>query len=93
MSTSPHRTVRAGDDAVSPRLREIVADVADLDPGEVAAGASFYDDLGVDSVQKLEIVVRTERLFGVRLTDLEAAELGSVADAVRLLRAKGVGTP
>jgi acyl carrier protein len=75
-------------DAVA-RLREIVAAVAELDPAEVTDDASFYDDLGVDSLQKLEILVRIERGFGVRLTDVEAAGLATVADAVALLRAAG----
>lgn len=89
MSASPRRTTHPRDDTVVPRLREIVAAAAALEPDEVTVDARFYDDLGVDSLQKLEIVVQTERAFGVRLTDVEAAGLGSVADAVNLLRAKG----
>jgi acyl carrier protein len=89
MSATPSRTRQAQVDTVVPRLREIVAAVADLDVADVAVEASFYEDLYVDSLQKLEIVVRTEREFGVKLTDAEAAGLGSVADAVELLRARG----
>jgi len=74
----------------SSRLREIVADVAELDPAEVAVDASFYDDLLVDSLQKLEIVVRIERAFAVKLTDREAANLHRVRDAVALLNDKGI---
>ena len=71
------------------RLREIVAAVADLDPDGVALDADLYDDLLVDSLQKLEIVVRLEREFGVRLTDHEAAGLRTLRAAVAVLRARG----
>jgi acyl carrier protein len=90
MSVSPYRTTQAHEDAVVSRLREIVAAVAEVEPGDVAADAMFYDDLLVDSLQKLEIVVRIERAFGVRLTDTEAAGMASVAGAAELLRAKGL---
>ncbi len=77
------------DDGTVRRLRDIVADAADLDAAEVSADALFYDDLLVDSLQKLEIVVRIERAFGVKLTDHEAVAVRRLRDAVDLLRDKG----
>jgi acyl carrier protein len=71
------------------RLRDIVADAAELDAAEVTPDALFYDDLLVDSLQKLEIVVRIERAFGVKLADHEASGLQRLRDALDLLRAKG----
>lgn len=88
MSATPYRTSQADDVLVS-GVRQLVAEVASLPVADVSPHARFYDDLMVDSLQKLEIVVRIERGFGVRLTDVEAAGLGSVADAVTLLRDKG----
>jgi acyl carrier protein len=40
-------------------------------------------------LQKLEILVRIEREYGVKLTDVEATRLTCVADAAALLGAKG----
>jgi acyl carrier protein len=65
-----------------------VAGAAELEPAEVTLDAHLYDDLLVDSLQKLEIVVRIERAFGVKLTDDEAAGLSTLRDAVDLLRAR-----
>jgi acyl carrier protein len=76
-------------DDVFRQLRDIVASSAELDADEVTPDALFYDDLLVDSLQKLEIVVRIERAFAVKLTDHEAAGLQRLRDAVDLLRAKG----
>lgn len=77
-----------GDDVVR-RLREIVAATAELEADEVTPDALFYDDLLVDSLQKLEIVVRIERAFGVKLTDHEAVGMRRLRDALDLLRDKG----
>ncbi|MFB9235956.1 acyl carrier protein [Plantactinospora siamensis] len=71
-------------------LRELAAEVFEVDPGEITEQAGFYADLGIDSLQKIEFVVRIERQFGVRLTDAEAARLGNFADVLNLLRARGV---
>lgn len=77
------------DDRAVLLLTDIVADAAELDADEVTPDALFYDDLLVDSLQKLEIVVRIERAFGVKLTDHEAVAVRRLRDAVDLLRAKG----
>jgi acyl carrier protein len=94
VSVPPYHQTRAQasapDDAVLPRLREIVADVAELAAGEVGVDELFYDDLLLDSLQKLEIVVRIERAFGVKLSHAEAAGLDSLADALALVRARRV---
>lgn len=83
MSTVP-------DQAILDWLRGIVASVLEVVEDEVSPAALFYEDLGVDSLEKVEIAVQIERRFGVQLTADEAAELRSVADAVALLRHKGV---
>jgi acyl carrier protein len=88
MFTTPRRPATAGADDTLGRLREIVTATAELDPAEVTLDAHLYDDLLVDSLQKLEIVVRLERAFGVKLSDHEAAELHTLRDAVELLRAR-----
>lgn len=77
-------------DVSAARLRDLAAEVFDLRPEEVTEGASFYEDLGVDSLQKVELVVRMERLFGVRLTDEEAAGMRTLGDVYVVLKGKGI---
>jgi acyl carrier protein len=71
------------------RLRQIVASVLEVDLAEVAAGASFQDDLKVDSLEKVAISAQIEWAFGVSLSDDETTGLDSVLDAVALLGARG----
>ncbi|MEQ4304880.1 phosphopantetheine-binding protein [Plantactinospora sp. B6F1] len=71
-------------------LRDLAAEIFEVDPDEITEGAAFYEDLGIDSVQKVEFVVRIERQLGVRLTDEEAAGLQDFGDTLAVLRDRGI---
>jgi acyl carrier protein len=68
----------------------LAADVFELAPGEIADGASFYEELGIDSLQRIEFVVRLERQFGVKFTDEEASGLDDLTRTFGVLRTKGI---
>jgi acyl carrier protein len=78
--------------AVLLRLREIAASVTELGIEAVDADALFYEDLGVDSLEKIEIVARIESAFGVALSSHEAAAMRNIATAAAMLEEKGVVT-
>jgi acyl carrier protein len=65
-------------------LRTMVAGILDVDVDEVMPEASFYADLGMDSLQKTAIVVALEQEFGLVLAPEEAVAAQSVADLLRL---------
>lgn len=66
-------------------LREIVASILEVDVVSIEADALFYEDMGVDSLEKVEIVARIESEFGLSLTPDEAAAVTSVDAAVTVL--------
>ncbi|GAB3813347.1 acyl carrier protein [Micromonospora zhanjiangensis] len=70
-------------------LRALAADTFEVETADVTEDAAFYEDLGIDSLQKIEFVVRIERQLGVRLTDTEAAGLNSFGDVLAVLRTRG----
>ncbi|BCB79253.1 hypothetical protein GCM10022251_20660 [Phytohabitans flavus] len=72
------------------RLRELAADVFDVPAEEITDGAAFYEDLGVDSLQKVDFVVRMERQLGLKLTDDEAAGMRDLGGAIAVLRSRGL---
>lgn len=74
------------------QLRDLVADVLDLDVAEVTDHAHFVDDLDVDSLMALEITVRLEREYGVRLAESELTAITSLQGTYDLLAAKLGGT-
>ncbi|MDQ7903000.1 acyl carrier protein [Phytohabitans sp. ZYX-F-186] len=72
------------------RLRALAAEVFDVPAEEITDGAAFYEDLGVDSLQKVDFVVRMERQLGLKLTDDEAAGMRDLGGAITVLRSRGL---
>lgn len=91
-AAGPPSLATGGTDAdLADRVREIVARACRLDVARVGPADRFREDLGADSLAKLELVVQVERAFEVRFEDEEAAALASVDDVVRRLEAIRAG--
>ncbi|MFI8932560.1 AMP-binding protein [Streptomyces sp. NPDC053474] len=71
-------------DITRDRLREIVASVLEVEKEAIEPGAQFYEDLGMSSLEKAEVVVAVEREFGA-LSAQEAAVFTSLDAAVAVL--------
>jgi NADH dehydrogenase (ubiquinone) 1 alpha/beta subcomplex 1 len=53
----------------------------------VTPGASFEKDLGLDSLDVVELVMAFEEEFGVEIPDADADKIVSVTDAVKYIAA------
>lgn len=60
------------DDELRQRVVEVLAEEFELDPEEMGPDATLYDDLGLDSLDAVDMVVVLEKSFGMKLTDEEA---------------------
>ena len=69
-------------------LRNLVAEALELPVEDVTDDAHFVDELEVDSLMALEIVVRLEQRFGVKVSDEELKGLTSFRDVRELMAAK-----
>ena len=72
------------------QLRDIIAEVAELDdPRVVTDEANLYADLGLDSMQALEIVLEIERRFDITVAESDLREIQSLGDAVLVAQRLG----
>ncbi len=74
-------------------IRDRLADILEIDPGGIAEGASFSDDLDADSLALIELVEALEeelgeRSVGFRIDDEDLEDLKTVRDAVDYVVAK-----
>lgn len=69
-------------------LRDIVADVLDIDPAAVTPEAHFVTDLGVDSLLALELAVALERRYQIKIESAEIVDVLCLRDVRNLLRKK-----
>lgn len=67
------------------KIKEIIANVASLDPQEIGDDASFVDDLQLDSLSLLEIGVDVDYEFKLGVPEERLQELRTVQDTVELV--------
>jgi acyl carrier protein len=71
-------------------LAGIVNEITGIKADQVVMGASFVDDLDIDSLSMVEVAVAAEEKFGVRIPDETLAKLKTVGDAVSFIATQGV---
>jgi len=71
--------------SVDKRVREIVAEQLERDVNEVSNEASFIDDLGADSLDIVELVMKMEEEFGIEIPDEEAEKIKTVNDVIQYI--------
>lgn len=75
------------------KVKQIISNVTNIPPEEIADDASFVDDLDLDSLSLLEIGVDVDYEFKLGVPEEELAQLRTVEEAVqmaiRTLEAKG----
>ncbi len=67
------------------QLRTLIADAIDVDEERLAPDAHFIHDIGVDSLSSLEVLVRLEKKFGIKIPEEALPRLTSLNDVKKYL--------
>jgi acyl carrier protein len=70
---------------VAERVKKIVIQHLGVEADKVVDNADFIDDLGADSLDRVELVMAFEEEFGVEIPDDAAETIVTVGDAVRFI--------
>ena len=70
---------------VAERVKKIVIQHLGVDAEKVVENADFIDDLGADSLDRVELVMAFEEEFGVEIPDDAAESIVTVGDAVKFI--------
>ena len=65
------------------KVRDIVADLLDIDPETVKPESKFQADLGADSLDLVELIMEFEEQFGGEISDEDAQNITTVGEAVQ----------
>ena len=68
------------------KLRNIIAEVLNVDADEVTMDKTFVDDLGADSLDVFQIIMGIEEEFDIEIPNEAAETIVTVADAVEQIK-------
>lgn len=69
------------DQELENKIRTLICDELGVDEAEVTPNARFIDDLGADSLDTVELVMRFEEEFGIEISDEDAEKIQTVQQA------------
>jgi len=71
-------------------IRETVAQFIGRDLGQLSETADFSEDLGLDSLDRLELMAVVEKEFDVFLSDEELSSVSNLRDLIQALAGAGM---
>jgi acyl carrier protein len=74
--------------AVADKVKQIIVEQLGVDEGQVDPTASFVDDLGADSLDIVELVMKFEEDFELDIPDEDAENIKTVKDAIDYIEKK-----
>lgn len=67
------------------KIIEVIADELSMEESDITLESTFTDDLGADSLDVCQIIMRLEDMFKITIDDEAAMEIKTVGDAVEQL--------
>mmetsp|Transcript_13210 Transcript_13210/g.34631 ORF Transcript_13210/g.34631 Transcript_13210/m.34631 type:complete len:113 (-) Transcript_13210:1283-1621(-) len=72
-------------DEVTQRVLDVVKNYEKVDPAKVTPEAHFSNDLGLDSLDNVEVVMALEDEFVIEIPDQEADRILTLGDAIKYI--------
>ena len=66
-------------------VRDALAQQFEVDPESITLDTSLIDDLGADSLDVVELIMSLEDMYGISISDEDAAQLYTVRKIVEYL--------
>lgn len=69
-------------------IKEVISKQLNVDSKELTLETSFVNDLGVDSLNSIELVMELEEKFNLEIPDEDAGEMNTIGDVVKYIASK-----
>lgn len=67
-------------------IKNLVAEIIEKNPAELAGDARFIEDLGVDSMMALEILAALEKKYKIAIPEEKLAEFTTLNEIIRVVK-------
>ncbi|MCM1086985.1 MAG: acyl carrier protein [Muribaculaceae bacterium] len=68
------------------KLKQVIAEVLNVDPEEITMETTFVEDLGADSLDIFQIIMGIEEEFDIEIPAEKAEHITTVEEAVQLMK-------
>ena len=75
------------------QIRDELVNLFDLDSSEIELEVKIFEDLGLDSIDAVNLVVRIQEITGKRIQPAEFREIQTIQDAVELAHKLSIVEP
>lgn len=72
------------------KIRQNLSEMLNIDPSDITVDTSFTDDLGIDSLDMIELVTSLEDEYGVEFDAEDMNDLKTVGEVITYLQDKGI---
>lgn len=70
------------------KVKTVIAEELEVEEGQITMESLIVDDLGADSLDVVELIMRLEENFEIEIPDEDAEKIQSVGDAVKFIESK-----
>jgi acyl carrier protein len=67
-------------------LKDIIANVVEIDPAKIGMESNFVEDLGMDSMMALEIMAAIEKRYKIQIPEDKLTQLSNLKEALALTK-------
>ncbi|GAA7114021.1 acyl carrier protein [Helicobacter pylori] len=80
-----NKTFNTNDTNLFETIQAVIAEQLEIDVSQVTPEAKFVKDLGVDSLNVVELIMALEERFGIEIPDEQAEKIVNVGDVMRYI--------
>ena len=70
---------------VASKVKEIIVDLLGVEEAKVTESASFTTDLGADSLETVDLIMKLEQEFDIEIPEEQANTIATVGDAIKFV--------
>jgi acyl carrier protein len=75
-------------ESVHQKVSMMLIDKLNIEASQITPNANFIKDLGIDSLDYIELIMEFEQEFNIRIPDTEGEQIKTVGQAVAYIESK-----